>query len=245
MSAQPHQALVTGAGRGIGRAIARALARRGHRLVVHYHQSREGAQALAEEIRREGGRCELLCFDVADIDAAGRELKSFLRAQGPIDIVVSNAGVRHDMLLGAMKAESWRRVMAVSLDGFFAVVRACLPGMLSRGWGRIVAISSAAALFPSPGQANYAAAKAGIIGAARALAAEVAPRGITVNVVAPGFVDTDMTRQLTVPREKILEYIPMRRFGAPEEVAAAVAFLTGDEAAYITGQVLGVNGGLI
>jgi 3-oxoacyl-[acyl-carrier protein] reductase len=240
-----HRALVTGASRGIGRAIALALAGDGHKLVLNYRSSTEEAESVATRIREKGGQCELLPFDVADAETASATVKSFIRSSGPIDIVVNNAGVTRDMLFAAMKLESWETVIATTLTGFFAVTKPCILGMLKQNWGRIINVASAAGLVPNAGQTNYSAAKAGLIGATRSLSAELCARGILVNAVAPGFVQTDMLEGLKIPREKILDLIPMGRVGTPGEVAGVVAFLASDRASYLTGQVIGINGGLI
>ncbi|RLB53871.1 MAG: 3-oxoacyl-ACP reductase FabG [Deltaproteobacteria bacterium] len=242
--AAAHRALVTGASRGIGRAVARQLARQGVSLVVNYRQDDDAAEEVAAFVRAQGVECELLRCDVADIDETTSRIKAFIKQRGPIDIVVNNAGIKRDMLFAAMKADTWRRIIEVTLHGFFAVTRPCIRGMLGQGWGRIVNISSAAALAPSPGQVNYSAAKAGLVGATRSLSAELCSRGITVNCVAPGFIDTDMLQDVKVPLEQLLQVVPMGRLGRPEEVAQLVTFLVSEEAGYISGQVIGVNGGM-
>ncbi len=240
-----HQAIVTGASRGIGKAIALALARDGHRLVLNYLSRDQQAEAVASEIRDEGGECQLLKFDVSDAENASSTVKDFIKHHGPIDIVVNNAGVTRDMLFPAMKFESFRKVIDTTLTGFYAVTRPCILGMLKQNWGRIINISSMAALAPNPGQVNYSAAKAGLIGATRSLSAELCSRGILVNSLAPGFIDTDMFRATKVDQQELLKLIPQGRLGTPEEVAEVAVFLVSDRASYLTGQVIGINGGML
>jgi len=240
-----RHALVTGASRGIGRAIAEELAARGHRVVINYHTRQDMAEETARAIQERGGTCSLLAFDVTDVPAATAAVKRLVKEQGTVDIVVHNAGVTRDVLFAAMKHESWDRVIRTALDGWFAVTRPCLHGMLKQDWGRVIAVGSVAGQVGNPGQANYAAAKAGLVGAMRSLSAEVCRRGILVNAVAPGFIDTDMLRALEADRAELEARIPMGRVGRPEEVARVVAFLAGDEISYVSGQVIGVNGGMI
>ena len=234
-------ALVTGASRGIGRAVAAALAEAGAR-VVGTATADEGARALAEAL---GGRVEGAVLDLRDpastdallADLAGRGLTP--------SILVNNAGLARDNLLLRMKDAEWDEVLAANLAGVFRLTRGCLKGMLRARAGRVISLSSVVAFTGNPGQANYAAAKAGLVGFTRALALEVGSRGITVNCVAPGFIDTDMTRGIAEEhRAQLLRRIPLGRLGAVEEVAAAVRFLAGPEGAYITGQTLHVNGGM-
>lgn len=241
-SAKQKVALVTGASRGIGRAIALALATTGCHLLVNYRSRRDDAQETLNLIENLGGRGELCPFDVADAAACEPALAKILSAHPRIDVLVNNAGIRQDALLVFMKPEQWAQVIAANLNSFFNVTQPVAKQMALNRWGRIVTIASTAGQTGVAGQANYAAAKAGVIGASKTLARELAKRGVTVNVIAPGFIETEMTQAL--PREQLLKQIPAGRFGKPEEVAAAVAFLCSDSAAYINGAVLNINGGV-
>jgi 3-oxoacyl-[acyl-carrier protein] reductase len=235
-------ALVTGASRGIGRAIAQRLARDGFRIWANYAGSREAAESLCAEINAAGGSALAAQFNVADGAAVTAALEPLIEKEGAPDVIVCNAGITRDGLMAAMSDENWQQVIDTNLGGFFHVTKACLRPMLRRRSGRIIAISSLSGEAGNAGQVNYSASKAGLIGACKALAKEIASRRITVNVVAPGFVETDMVKDL--PREELVKHVPLGRFGTPQEVASAVAFLAGDEAGYITGQVLSVNGGM-
>lgn len=237
-------ALVTGASRGIGRAISLALAQQGYTIVMNYHSNHEAAHAVAQEIESQGGRCELLPFDVSSPDAVEAAVAKWT-ADHPddyISVLVNNAGVRHDNLMIFMQNEEWHSVLDTTLNGFFYLTRRLLKDMLTHRGGRVVNIASLSGLKGLPGQTNYSAAKAALIGATKALAQEVAPRNVTVNAVAPGFIETDMTKDLD--EDSLKQMIPMKRFGKPGEVAQLVAFLASDKAAYITGQVISINGGL-
>ena len=238
-------ALVTGASRGIGRAIALELARRGARVVVAA-RDRERLEAVAAECRAAGGQADAVTLDLADAASVKAGIDAALQAGGGrIDILVNNAGVTGDGLLLRMKREEWDRVLLTNLTGAFETTRLVLPSMLKARSGRIVNISSVVALMGNPGQANYCAAKAGLLGLTKSLAREVASRSITVNAVAPGFIDTDMTKDLPeAARATMTGSIPLARLGTAEDVAQAVAFLAGPGAAYITGEVLNVSGGL-
>lgn len=231
------RALVTGGASPIGAAICRALARDGCAVTVHAHANADGAAALAAEI---GGTHA--AFDVTDHDATQRAVAALLDA-GPIQVLVHNAGIHDDVPMAAMTATQWRRVMAVSLDGFFHVARPLLLPMMGTRDGRIVAMSSVSAIMGNRGQANYAAAKAGLIGAVRALSLECAPRGVTVNAVAPGLIDSPAIAA-SVPPEMVKQMVPARRVGRADEVADLVAFLCSDRAAYISGQTISINGGM-
>jgi len=235
-------ALVTGASRGIGAAVAAALARAGHPVILNYQSNEAAALEVQKAIAAGGGNAELAPFDVADGPAVAAALERLLAGDRPIGVLVNNAGVARDAPFPALEPADWERVTRTTLDGFYHVTRPLVMPMVRRRWGRIVNISSLSGVVGNRGQVNYAAAKAGLIGATRALAKEVAHRGVTVNAVAPGLVDTDMIRG--APVEEILKLVPMRRMGRAEEVASLVAFLAGDEAGYITGQVIGINGGL-
>src|SRR5438067_4011703 len=236
-------ALVTGASRGIGRAIARTLAGQGATVVAAARG--DHAHDAVEELTAKGGRAEALTLDVTDARALERVPAAIVDRHGRLDIVVSNAGIARDQLLLRMKRDDWDAVLATNLTATFALAQAAMRPMLKQRGGRIIAVSSVVGQMGNAGQTNYAASKAGLIGFAKALAREVASRNITVNVIAPGMIETDMTRAIGDPARADLErQIPLGRLGSPDDVAAAVCFLASDEASYITGHVLAVNGGM-
>ncbi|MBN1506031.1 MAG: 3-oxoacyl-ACP reductase FabG [Sedimentisphaerales bacterium] len=234
-------ALITGASRGIGAAIALRLARDGYDIWLNYRSNQEAAQAVAGQIRDMGRHCTLVPFDVSDESATRGALDGLLAERCPY-ILVNNSGINRDGLLFWMSRENWKDVLDVSLDGFYHVTSRIVGLMMQKKRGRIINIVSTSGQTGMPGQVNYSAAKAGLIGATRALAKEVARSGVLVNAVSPGFIETDMTKDL--PKSEILRLIPLHRFGTGEEVAAAVAFLCSEDASYITGQTLNVNGGV-
>jgi 3-oxoacyl-[acyl-carrier protein] reductase len=234
-------ALVTGGSRGIGAAIAVRLAADGCDIWLNYRHRKDCAEAVAEKIRALGRDCRLLEFDVADAEQVTRVLGPLLEERGP-DILINNAGLSRDAIFGLMSDKEWTDVIDTSLRGFFNVTRPVVQGMIHRRQGRIITISSTSGLSGMPGQVNYSAAKAGLIGATKALALEVARRRVLVNAVAPGFIETEMISHL--PLDQILPRIPLGRLGRPEEVAALVGFLCSEEAGYITGQVFSINGGI-
>ena len=238
-----RNALVTGASRGIGAAIARRLAADGFHVWIHYRERGEAAEAVLKEIEQAGGDGRLVCFDVTSPEAIARELVPVIDREGPLEVLVNNAGVTRDGLVARMGDATWDDVIAADLSGPFRVTRAALPGMMKACRGRIVNVSSVVGLIGNPGQVNYAAAKAGLVALTRTLAREYARRNILVNAVAPGFVDTDMTAKM--PREKILERVPLGRAGTPEDIAGVVGFLCSDAASYVTGQVIAVSGGMV
>ncbi len=238
-------ALVTGASRGIGRAVALALAAGGARVALNYARNAQAAEAVVAEIAAQGGEAVAIQADVSDF-AAGERLVGAVEARfGRLDILVNNAGITRDTLLLRMKESDWDEVIQTNLKGIFNCTRAAAKLMVKQRYGRIINIASVAALVGSPGQSNYAAAKAGAIGITRVLAKELGSRGITVNAIAPGFITTDMTAVLPEKfKEEILSRVPAGRFGSPEEVAHAVAFLASPASGYITGQTIVVDGGL-
>ena len=236
-------AIVTGASRGIGGAIARQLARQGAHVVAAARG--ENARAIADEIVASGGRAEAVALEVTEAGSAERIVTETMERHGRVDVLVSNAGIARDQLLLRMKREDWDAVLATNLTAAFALTQAVLKPMIRQRAGRIICISSVVGQSGNAGQANYAASKAGLVGFTKAVALEVASRGITVNVVAPGLIDTDMTRAIAESaRNEWASKIPVRRLGTPDDVASAVCFLASDEASYITGQVLAVNGGM-
>ncbi len=238
-------ALVTGGSRGIGRAICIVLSNIGFPVIINYQSNTEAAETTKRLIEEDGGKAELLRFDVSDkvqLESALDDWES-THPDDYISVLVNNAGIRRDNVLFMMSDDEWHNVLDTTLDGFFYITRRLLKHMMPRKrGGRIVNIASLSGLKGLPGQANYSAAKAALIGATKALAQEVAPRGVTVNAVAPGFIETDMTKDL--PEDDLKKMIPVGRFGKPEEVAAVVKFLVSPEAAYITGEVININGGL-
>lgn len=239
---RPRRALVTGASGDIGAAICRRLAQAGHELIVHSHRASERAQALLEQLHARGVRAEAVSFDITDAAAARAALEPLL-AKRPIQVLVNSAGIHEDAVLAGMSTEQWHRVIDVSLHGFFNVTQPLLLPMIRSRWGRIISLSSVAALIGNRGQVNYAAAKGALISATRALALEVATRGITVNAVAPGIIASTMTQPI-FDAEAIAQLVPMRHAGSVADVAAVVAFLVAESAGYITGQVVSVNGGM-
>lgn len=239
-------AIVTGASRGIGREVALLLARRGATVVVNYNQSAAAAEDVVKAIEGEDGKAMAVQADVSDIEQAQRLVKAAIEAYGGLDILVNNAGTTRDTLLMMMSEHDWDDVIRINLKSAYNCSKAALRPMMRKRYGRIVNMTSVAGIAGNPGQANYSASKAGLIGFTRALAREVGSRNITVNAVAPGFVPTELTE--TVPdaiREASIQQIPLGRWGTAEEVAYAVGFLVADEARYITGHVLSVDGGMV
>ena len=237
-------ALVTGGSRGLGKAVCIKLAGMGYPVLINYKSNSEAAQETKRLIEEAGGQAELLPFDVSVQEEVEKAVDSWQDAHPDdyIAVLVNNAGIRRDNLMIFMQDDDWNSVLNTNLNSFFYLTRRLLKNMLSKRWGRIVNMASLSGIKGLPGQTNYSAAKAAMIGATKALAQEVAARKVTVNAVAPGFIATDMTREL--PEDELKKMIPVGRFGRPEEVAAAVGFLVSEEAAYITGQVISVNGGL-
>jgi 3-oxoacyl-[acyl-carrier protein] reductase len=235
-------ALVTGASRGIGAAIARALAAEGWPVGVNYRSDEDGAKRVAKEIERAGGRAEPVRGDVCEAACADSMVGALEERFGTVLVLVNNAGLRADALSPQIGDEDWERVLETNLSGPFRVTRRALRGMMRARFGRIVNVASIVGQRANPGQANYAASKAGLVGFTKTVAAEVARRGVTVNAVAPGLVETEMTNGIS--QERFLEAVPARRAGTPEEVAACVRFLVSEEASYVTGTTLTVDGGL-
>lgn len=237
-------ALVTGASRGIGRAVSVKLASKGFSILMNYTSNDEAAKEAAELVRKAGGEAYLMKFDVSDTAATTGAIKEWQDAHPDeyIDVVVNNAGIRRDALLFLMEYKDWRRVLDITLDGFYNVTTAVLQPMLRQKHGRIINMASLSGLKGLPGQTNYSAAKGAIIAATKSLAQEIGKKNVTVNAIAPGFVKTDMVEGLDEAALKA--QIPLKRFGEPEEIASLVAFLASDEAAYITGECISINGGL-
>lgn len=237
-------ALITGGSRGIGRAICVKMAELGYYVIINYKGNEAAANETLEAVRAKGSDGELLQFNVGNNEEVQAVLGGWVEnnKEKQIQVLVNNAGVREDSLLFWMNSDQWRNVLNISLDGFFNVTKQVLNNMLMKRYGRIINIVSLSGIKGLPGQTNYSAAKAGVIGATKALAQEVAKRGVTVNAVAPGFIKTDMTAELN--EKELAAQVPMNRFGTPEEVAEAVAFFASSSSSYITGEVLSINGGL-
>lgn len=245
MLLQDKIAVVTGASRGIGRATAKALAREGAMVIVNYNGSKERADEVVSEIEKDGGKAKAIQCNVSDFEQAKEFFGGVVKEYGRIDILVNNAGITKDGLIMKMKEEDFDAVIETNLKGTFNTIRHTTRWMLKQKSGKIINISSVSGILGNAGQANYAASKAGVIGLTKTMARELASRGITVNAVAPGFVETDMTEVLPeAVKETSCKQIPLGRFGKPEEIANAVAFLASEEADYITGQVISVDGGM-
>ena len=237
-------ALVTGGSRGIGRAVCLKLAEMGYTVLINYNTNTAAAEQTKSIIEAAGGKAELMAFDVADGEAADSVLTAWQENHPDdyIGVLVNNAGIRRDNTLVFMQNEEWHSVMDTTMNGFFYITRRVIKDMLIKRWGRVINIASLSGIKGMAGQTNYSAAKAALIGASKALALEAAPRKVTVNVVAPGFIDSDMTKDL--PKDELKKLVPMGRFGSADEVADLVAFLASDKAAYITGEVISINGGI-
>lgn len=237
-------ALVTGGSRGIGRAVCLKLAQMGYTVLINYNTNTAAAEQTKSLIEAAGGKAELMAFDVADGEAADSVLTAWQENHPDdyIGVLVNNAGIRRDNTLVFMQNEEWHSVMDTTMNGFFYITRRVIKDMLIKRWGRVINIASLSGIKGMAGQTNYSAAKAALIGASKALALEAAPRKVTVNVVAPGFIDSDMTKDL--PKDELKKLVPLGRFGSADEVADIVAFLASDKAAYITGEVISINGGI-
>lgn len=241
-TSSPRRALVTGASRGIGAAIAKRLAADGFHVIVGYRSGREAAEGVMAEIVGAGGQAELVCFDVSDRVEAKAAVENLVERGGTISVLVNNAGICRDNAFPAMGWEDWDLVTRTTLDGFYNVTHPLVMPMVRQKYGRIINLSSVSGVRGNRGQVNYSAAKAGIIGATKALSIELAKRKITVNAVAPGLIDTEMIEN--VPSQIVSQIVPMRRVGKPEEVASLVSYLASEQASYITGQVIRIDGGL-
>ncbi|MCQ2959171.1 MAG: 3-oxoacyl-ACP reductase FabG [Bacteroidales bacterium] len=239
-----NYALVTGGSRGIGKAICLAVAKEGYSVLINYRSNKESALEVKKQIEAEGGNAELLPFDVSDAKSVDEAITHWQEnhLEDYIAVLVNNAGIREDTIMVFMQDEQWNNVLQTNLNSFFYVTRRVLKGMITKRYGRIVNIASLSGIKGLAGQTNYSAAKAGLIGATKALAQEIGSRKITVNAVAPGFIATDMTQDL--PEAELKKMIPVGRFGKAEEVADLVSFLISDKASYITGEVISINGGL-
>ena len=237
-------ALVTGGSRGLGRAVCLKLGEMGYTVLINYNTNTAAAEQTKSLIEAAGGKAELMAFDVADGEAADSVLTAWQENHPDdyIGVLVNNAGIRRDNTLVFMQNEEWHSVMDTTMNGFFYITRRVIKDMLIKRWGRVINIASLSGIKGTAGQTNYSAAKAALIGASKALALEAAPRKVTVNVVAPGFIDSDMTKDL--PKDELKKLVPMGRFGSADEVADLVAFLASDKAAYITGEVISINGGI-
>lgn len=245
-AAQPRVVLVTGSSRGLGRAMALRFGEEGYRVAVHYVSSEGPAQEVVAAIEEAGGEAEAFKADVADKDACVALIKGVTERFGSLDVLVNNAGITRDGLVLRMKDDDWHDVLETNLSSAFYLARAALRGMLRSGTGRVINLSSVVALRGNAGQANYIASKAGLIGLTKALATEYAGKGVTVNAVAPGFIESDMTDALTDDlRSAYLAQIPAGRFGSPEDVASVVAFLASPAAGYVNGQTIAVDGGMV
>jgi len=235
--------LVTGASRGIGRAIALAASEAGYFITAHYNKGKESAESLEKEIKEKGGQIELIQFDISNREECREKLEKWSEENGAFWGIVSNAGICADNAFPAMSGEEWDKVLRTDLDSFYNVIQPLVMPLCKKKRGRIITVSSMSGIIGNRGQVNYSAAKAGIIGATKALAVELASRSITVNCIAPGLIETDMLSE--VPLDKLLPLIPMNRIGKPEEVAALAVFLLSEESSYITRQVISVNGGML
>ena len=236
------RALVTGGSGGIGESVCYALAKMDMEVVVHSNTNKKNAEEVVTEIINQGGKASSVCFDITDQDATQTAIEKILE-EGPIQVLVNNAGLHDDAILAGMKHEQWRRVIDVNLNGFFNVTQPIMLPMMQTRWGRVINLSSIAGIMGNRGQANYAASKAGLIGATKSLAIEMASRGITVNAVAPGIIEGKMAKD-AFDKETIKRLVPMQRAGSPDEVASLVAFLASDVAGYISGQVISINGAM-
>jgi 3-oxoacyl-[acyl-carrier protein] reductase len=241
--AEEKKVLITGASRGIGRAIALAVCEAGYSIIAHYNKGKEEAESLEKEIREKGGKIELIQFDVSNRDECQEKLEKWTNANGALWGIICNAGISADNAFPALSGDEWDKVLRTNLDSFYNVLFPLIMPICRKKRGRIITISSIAGLTGNRGQVNYSAAKAGIIGATKALAVELASRSITVNCIAPGVIETDMIKD--VPLDRVLPAIPMGRTGKPEEVAALAVFLLSEQASYITRQVISVNGGMV
>lgn len=236
------RAMVTGGSGAIGAAICYEIAARGHHVIVHGHSNQERAEDVVNNIKEQGGSAEAVIFDITDAKLTAKKLEALLQS-GAIQIVVNNAGIHDDAIMAGMKSTQWNKIIDVSLNGFFNITQPLLLPMMQTRWGRIISMSSIAGVTGNRGQANYAAAKSGLHGATKSLAIEMASRGITANVVAPGIIESEMS-QAVFDKETIKNTVPMQRAGTAEEVAKLVGFLISDDAAYISGQVININGAM-